>query len=160
MKTSLSTLLLASSLPLLACCTTPTSVASPAPARGKPSAPVAVTAQLAARSAHLVITPASDAKDLTVVVSGVDGLTVDGEPRRELASLNRGERLELDVGFTPGPGRSQLVVSVSGTFGGGHRARVAAFAVGEGAAPESPGTVMTTDDGTTVKVLPAATPGN
>ena len=34
--------------------------------------------------------------------------------------------------------------------------RVVSFRVGDGALPDGPGEVMTTDDGDTVKVLPAA----
>ena len=62
------------------------------------------------------------------------------------------------VSFAPGTGRSSRVVSVSGSFNRGSRARVASFGVGVGPLPASPGVVVTTDDGERVKVLPAATP--
>lgn len=143
----------------LAACTTPTTLSSPAPLKGKPTAPVAVTAQLSAGSARVHLTFEADAQRVEIAASGADGLTVDGPTvLLEQGSFARGAQATYEVAFTPGPGRSQLVVSVSGLFNGGSRTRVAAFGIGEGPLPPSPGTVMTTDDGTTVKVLPAAQP--
>ncbi len=140
----------------LAGCTTPTTVASPAPTKGKPSAPVAVTATLEKNTAHVVVTFEGDAQNVELAVSGVDGLVVQGEALRlTKGAFKQGEAHAFDVAFTPGPGRSQLVVSVSGSFHGASRARVAAFAVGEGPLPETPGTVTTTSDGERVKVMPA-----
>ncbi len=143
----------------LVACTTPTTVSSPAPLKGKPTAPVAVTAELMPKSAHVVVKFEGDAQDVEIGVSGVDGLVVEG-PAVRLAkgAFSRGDTHGLDVTFTPGPSRSQLVVSVSGLFNGASRARVAAFTIGTGPLPESPGTVTTTDDGERVKVMPAATP--
>jgi hypothetical protein len=155
------TFLFASLCSLAACShstTSPTtSSTSPVPARGKPSAPVRVTAEVGAQSAHVTVTFESDARDVNVRVHGVDGLAVDGE----LAPVKgrtfaRGESASFSVLFAPPSGRATLVVSVSGTFGSAKRARVAAFSVGEGPVPETPGEVMTTDDGDTVKVMPAA----
>lgn len=140
-------------------CTTPTSVSSPVPTKGKPTAPVAVTAELSPKSAHVVVKFESDAQDVVIAASGVDGLVVEGKSVVvEKGAFSRGEVQAFEVAFTPGAGRSQLVVSVSGSFNGASRARVASFAVGTGPLPESPGTVITTDDGERVKVLPAATP--
>lgn len=147
------------SLLALASCTTPTTVTSETPTRGKPTAPVSVTAELSPRSAKLLVTFEGDAKDVRIATSGVDGLVVEGEPVLvDKGSFARGESKRFEVTFAPGAGRSALVVSVSGSFNGASRARVASFTVGQGNTPESPGTVMTTDDGETVKVLPAAKP--
>lgn len=143
----------------LASCTTPTTVASPAPARGKPTAPVNVTAELTSKSAQLVVTFEADAKDVRITAGGVDGLVVEGEPVLiSEGTFVKGASQRLQVAFTPGPGRSALVVTVAGSFNGASRARVASFTLGQGGTPPSPGTVMTSDDGETVKVLPAATP--
>lgn len=144
---------------LFAACTTPTSVSSPTPTKGKPTAPVEVTALLKERSAQLELKFESDAKDVKVAVSGVDGLVVEGPSLLlESGTFARGELRKFEVKFTPGEGRSQLVVSISGTFNGASRARVAAFGVGSGPLPQSPGTVIQTDDGERVKVMPASPP--
>ena len=140
---------------LFAACTTPTSVSSPAPTRGKPTAPVDVSALLTSKSAQLTVKFQADAKDVKVVVSGVDGLVVEGpEVLLEAGAFTRGDSRTFEVAFTAGAGRSQLVLSVSGLFNGAPRARVASFGVGSGPLPESPGTVLQTDDGERVKVMP------
>jgi hypothetical protein len=139
----------------LACTTTPSSAAPPTSPKGKPTAPVEVSAELWARSARLLVTFESDAKDVELTVSGVDGLVVEGEGRLvRQGAFARGETRTFDVAFTPGPGRSMLVVSVRGSFNGAVRARVASFTVGTGPLPKSPGEVITTDDGEKVKVMP------
>jgi hypothetical protein len=140
-------------------CTTPTTVSSPAPLKGKPTAPVDVTAELSPKSARIMVKFDTDAQDVEIAASGVDGLVVEGPGALvSKAAFVRGDTRSFDVKFTPGAGRSALVVSVSGTFNGASRARVASFTVGTGPLPESPGTVMTTDDGERVKVMPAANP--
>ncbi|MBL8910105.1 MAG: hypothetical protein JNM17_05300 [Archangium sp.] len=147
------------SLIMLASCTTPTTVASPAPVRGKPTAPVSVNAELSGRSAQLTVTFDGDATDVRITAGGVDGLVVEGEPVIVSAgTFAKGASHRFQVNFTPGPNKSALVVSVAGSFNGASRARVASFTLGQGGTLQSPGTVMTTDDGETVKVLPAATP--
>ena len=152
MKTNL----LALSVLAFAACTTPTSASSPVPLKGKPTAPVAVSAELSAKSAHVVVKFESDATDVQIAASGVDGLVVDAkEPVLQQGKFARGETHVFDVAFVPGAGRSQLVVSVSGSFNGASRARVASFTVGTGPLPETPGAVMTTDDGERVKVMPS-----
>lgn len=137
-------------------CTTPVSASSPVPAKGKPTAPVDVKAEIAPKSARLTVTFESDAKDVELAVSGIDGLVVEGEARLvDKGEFARGDTRTFDVAFKPGPGRSMLVVSVSGSFNGAPRARVASFTVGTGPLPQTPGQVITTDDGEKVKVMPA-----
>ena len=115
-----------------------------------------MNAELGEKSAKLTLKFESDAKDVKIGVSGVDGLVVEGEPvLLEKGEFARGDTKAFDVRFAPGTGRSQLVVSVSGSFGGASRARVASFTVGTGPLPQN-GEVMTTDDGERVKVMPAA----
>lgn len=140
----------------LTACTTPTSATSPVPAKGKPTAPVEVKAELSANAARVTVKFESDSSDVKIAVSGVDGLVVTGEPVLvEKGAFARGESKTFDVSFTPGAGRSALVVSVAGSFNGASRARVASFTVGDGPLPQA-GEVMTTDDGEKVKVMPAA----
>ena len=99
----------------------------------------------------------SDAQDVEIVASGVDGLVVEGQASLVAkGAFVRGDSRAFEVKFNPGAGRSALVVSVSGTFNGSSRARVASFTLGTGPMPATPGTVMTTDDGERVKVMPAA----
>jgi hypothetical protein len=137
-------------------CTTANSATSPVPAKGKPTAPVEVKAELSKNAAKLTVTFESDSKDVKIAVSGVDGLVVQGEAVIvENGTFTRGDATSFSVNFTPGEGRSQLVVSVSGSFNGASRARVASFTIGDGPLPQN-GEVMTTDDGEKVKVMPAA----
>ncbi len=131
---------------------------APAPVRGKPSAPVAIDARLAAASARVTIRFDADAKDVRIDVHGTDGLAVTGTAPTpaEHASFKRGETTAFDVAFTPGPGRSYLVVGVAGKFhGAGKRARVASFPTGE-PTPEQEkgmGTVVEGPDGERLKVV-------
>ncbi len=143
----------------LAACTHPVTVSSPVPERGKPTAPVAVSAELSAKSARVTVRFEAAAEAVTVTVAGNDGLVVSGPATPVTdASVAKDEVRSFDVAFEPGEGRSQLVVSVAGRFGGASRARVAAFEVGKGPWPESPGTLQETDDGERVRVMPAAPP--
>lgn len=140
----------------LTACTTPTSATSPVPAKGKPTAPVEVQAELGKNAARVTVKFESDSQDVKIAVSGVDGLVVQGEPVLvEKGTFSRGDTTSFNVNFTPGQGRSALVVSVSGSFNGASRARVASFTIGDGPLPQN-GEVMTTDDGEKVKVMPAA----
>lgn len=140
---------------VFAACTTKVSASSPVPVKGKPTAPVAVSAELSPTTARLVLRFEADAEGVEVVAGGVDGLVVEGKGVLvQQGAFKRGEVRTFEVAFTPGAGRSQLAVSVSGTFNGASRARVASFTVGTGPLPESPGTVMITDDGERVKVMP------
>ena len=148
--------LLLSVLCFTAACTTANTATSPAPAKGKPTAPVEVKAELAANGAKLTVKFESDSTDVKIAVSGVDGLVVQSEPVIiEKGTFSKGDTTSSNVTFTPGQGRSQLVVSVSGNFNGASRARVASFTIGDGPLPQN-GEVMTTDDGEKVKVMPSS----
>lgn len=133
-----------------------TTATSPSPEKGKPAAPVAITAEVSGRAARVTVTFESDATDVQVGVHGNDGLVVEGNLSPvQGQKFAKGESTSFSVSLAPPEGRSSLVVSVAGSFNGSKRARVASFGVGEGPAPASPGEVMTTDQGDTVKVLPA-----
>jgi hypothetical protein len=143
----------------LTACAQPSAAPQPAAAlpHGKPSAPVAVDAQLSGGSARVTVRFDGDAKDVRVEVHGADGLQVTSVATPvERAKFARGEVATFDVTFTPGPGRSYLAVAVSGKFhGAGHRASVASFAVGEPTAEQlqGPGTVVESPDGERLHVV-------
>ncbi len=142
----------------VACSTSGTKVVeSPAPTEGKVVAPVDVQAELSAKEAKLTLKLDEDASDLAVSVWGLDGLVV-GAPSTFTPSLTkRGERQTVVVPMTPGPGRSNLAVSVSGTFNGQKKQRVATFAVGDGPLKQS-GEVLVTDQGEVIKAHRAPDP--
>jgi hypothetical protein len=128
------------------------------PAGGKLRAPVTVEATLAEGSAKVTVRFDRAATAVRVDVKGLDGLKVTST--RELMKAGRveqGEVAAFDVTFTPGPGRSLLSVAVSGNFGGGRRASVVSFPIGEKSAEQRKGvgTVLEGADGERVKVLPA-----
>jgi hypothetical protein len=89
----------------------------------------------------------------------VDGLVVTSAPTLlEGASFNRGEATSFDIAFTPGAGRSHLVVAVAGSFQGSSLSRVASFAVGSPTVEQqkaSDSDSATTDsNGQRIKMMP------
>ncbi len=138
----------------------PSRKAAPAATRGKPSAPVHVDARLADGSATVTIVFRSAARDVDVHVHGVDGLSVtSAETPISRDRFAKGQSASFDVAFTPGPGRSNLVVAVNGTFGAAKRSSVVSFAVGTPTAEQlkSRGAVTTDSRGERIKTLPADT---
>ncbi|MCP3140234.1 hypothetical protein [Pyxidicoccus xibeiensis] len=124
----------------------------------KSSAPVAVDAQLGEARARVTLRFDSPATGVQVNVSGVDGLTVKSAPTPvDGASFVAAGVTTFDVDFTPGAGRSHLVVAVTGDFQGAHRSKVASFAVGTPSAEQqkSSGTSVTGSDGERIKVMPS-----
>lgn len=152
-------------LPLLllvtACCTSP-AVQKPAdnpPERKgggdtvKPGAPTKLEAQVTSTGAKLALHFASAGKDVSVTISGIDGVTVTS-PAEALtgASVKAGEVIPLDVTFTGTSGH--LVVSVRGNFGGSVDARVHSVQIGDVQLQKDGSKILKTDDGDTVKVMP------
>jgi hypothetical protein len=126
--------------------------------RGKPRAPVTVEATLAAGTGTVTVRFDRAAIAVEVHVKGLDGLTVTSDPAPVKAErVVAGEVAAFDVTFTPGRGRSFLSVAVSGDFGGGRRAAIVSFPVGEKSAEQRKrvGTVVEGSDGERVKILPA-----
>jgi hypothetical protein len=126
------------------------------PGRGKPSAPVAISAELSPGRALVTVRFDAPAADARVHFSGVDGLLVTSAATpMERALVERGTVASFDVTFTPGPGRSHLVVAVAGRFPNGDRASVASFAVGapSGEQRKSSGLVVEGADGERIRVL-------
>lgn len=118
----------------------------------KPGAPTTLQAQVSANSAKLALKFASAGKDISVVVSGIDGVTVTSSAEALTgAAVAAGEVVSLDVAFTGT--RGHLVVSVRGNFGGSVDARVHSVQVGE-VQLQNDGKVLKTNDGDTVKVMP------
>jgi hypothetical protein len=153
--------LLLSSLIVVAGCThsepkpSPTVLSAPVPTVGKAVAPVAVDAELTETHAKLTLRFEGAGTGLSVVASGLDGLTLtsNGALLTEGAvKANESRTFELD--FKRGPGRTNLAVSVRGTFNGAPLARVVTFAMGEGPLQQN-GTTVITDDGEAIKVMNA-----
>ncbi len=125
---------------------------APLPENGKMMAPVSAEVDLSQTSAHVTLRFESDGTNVSAEVSGVDGLTVAGATKPiAAASVARGEARSFDVAFSSGPERSNLVVSVSGTFGGATLFRVMTFAV----AGESPRVPPPQSPGDGVKGVPS-----
>ncbi|MFP2927487.1 hypothetical protein ACLESO_20280 [Pyxidicoccus sp. 3LG] len=123
----------------------------------KASAPVAVDAQLGEDRARVTLRFSAPASGVKVNVSGVDGLTVKSASTPvDNASFVEAGVTTFDVDFTPGEGRSHLVVAVTGDFEGAHRSKVASFAVGTPteAQQKGSGTTVTGSDGERIKVMP------
>jgi hypothetical protein len=123
---------------------------------GKVTAPVAVEAQMGDGKAHVTVRFASPASDVKIGVYGVDGLAVKSAAQPvEGQAFAATSTTSFDVTFTPGPGRSHLVVSVSGSFNGAARAKVSSFAVGTpSAAQQQTGNVVVGEDGVPIKLMP------
>lgn len=126
--------------------------------RGKTQAPVSVSAQVRTGGATVTVRFLAAATDVAVEARGLDGLAVTSAAT--VLSGGRfagGEALRFDVAFTEPPGRSQLVVSVSGRFGPAARTAIAAFPVGQPTAEQQRASRRATTDSTgqRIKVLPA-----
>jgi hypothetical protein len=140
---------------------TPTATAAPnssnEPRTAKVSAPVAVEAQVSDGQAHVTVRFSSPASDVKINVYGVDGLVVKSAATPvDGSNFTEASVTTFDVAFTPGPGRSQLVVAVNGSFRGAQRASVSSFAVGSPSVEQqSQGNIITGDDGQRIKVMPA-----
>lgn len=133
-------LLPAAALALLACQTGAALKDAGAPAAtppahqevvGKPHAPVVIEAEVTQTAGRVLVRFQQAGTDVTVRVSGDDGLVLLGDPVLASGrSVAAGEQLTWDVPLQPGPGQSVLAVRVSGAFGAGERAAVRAFPVG------------------------------
>ncbi len=127
--------------------------------RGKAQAPVEVTPQLRTDGATVTVRFLSAASGVTIEARGLDGLTVTSAANVLTGGrVARGESLQFDVTFTKRPGRSQLVVSISGRFGPATRSTVASFPVGQATAEQQKpagGNATTDSTGRRLKILPA-----
>ncbi len=128
-------------------------------ATAKVSAPVVVDAKLEGERAHVTLRFDSPATDVQVNVSGVDGLTVRSAATPVAGtSFTKSSETSFDVDFTPGPGRSLLVVAVTGMFQGGHMSKVQSFTLGTPTEEQkkASGTTVTGSDGERIKVMPSS----
>lgn len=155
---SLVTLLLAGA------CTSPAKTATNAATgteTSKAGAPVTVNAQLSEGQGQITVRFEAPASNVKVNVYGVDGLVVKSPATPvDGGSFVKEGVATFDVAFTPGTGRSHLVVAVTGSFQGGERSSVSTFAIGS-PSPEqqkTPGTVVTGEDGQRIKVMPSNGP--
>lgn len=135
----------------------PAKAAAKAP-RAKSKAPVTVTTVFGEGTATVTLRFEQAVEGAAIGVRGLDGAQVEAPPPLERTSFARGEVVTLEVPFTPGSGRSHLAVDIEGTFRGQHRMAVQTFAFGK-PSPEqlkasSPGTVVTTEGGQRLKLMP------
>ncbi len=124
---------------------------APLSGEGKPTAPVEISAELSPTHARLAVRFEAAAQQVTVAVSGLDGLEVEERPGSE-ANYKASEVAMIDVDYK-GPSGT-LVINISGTFNGARKSRVVTFAVGE-VKPISSGTHVTPDNGAPFKTLPS-----
>lgn len=97
----------------------------------KTSAPVTIDAQLEGGAGNVSVFFAAAGTDVEISVKGVDGLTVTSAPVPvSRAGFAKGETASFAVTYSPGQGRSHVVVTVSGRFDGAKRATVASYAIG------------------------------
>lgn len=135
----------------------PPSKAAPA-VRGKPQAPVTVSAKLDAGRATVTVQFHSAATAVTVEVHGVDGVVVTSAAVPFSGGrVARGQAVTFDVAYTEGPTPGLLAVSVNGDFPSGMRIATASFATGRPtpAQLKSAAPAATDSTGRRIKAMPA-----
>lgn len=98
--------------------------------RGKPAAPVDITATLEADRAQLELKFLAAATSVEVHVHGVGGLVVTTAPVPITGSFAKDATARTVVSFTPPAGQANLVVTVGGAFNGVRIAKTATFTIG------------------------------
>ena len=124
---------------------------------GKVTAPVTIMTKLGDGKATVTFRFDASVEEPAITIWGADGLAVTSTPPLTEKTYKKGEKVTLEVAFTPGPGRSHLVVSAGGLFKGQQRNSVQSFAVGK-PTPEQlkagQQDVMTTSDGQRIRLMP------
>ena len=127
------------------------------PSPGKVQAPVQVDAEVGTSAARVTVRFDQAGTGVEVRASGVDGLSVQGGDLATGLVVAAGQTATFDVGLSPGPGQSMLVISVRGAFAAGERVAVRAFPVGKPSAEQmnksDAGTTQIGNEG--VKLSPA-----
>lgn len=114
---------------------------------GKPGAPTQLVSKVSADRVFLRLSFEGDGHVDTVAINGIRGTAV--KPAGEAATdfdVKRGDVKEFDVAYV---GEGYVVLSVSGTFNGGHSQRVHSVMIGN--PKKSGGETETTGDGEAVK---------
>jgi hypothetical protein len=125
---------------------------------GKNKAPVVLDVQMNNGVAHVTLRFETAARDVNVDVKGVDGMQVTSAPSLvAYGQFSAGQTATFDVAYTPGPGRSNLAVSVIGTFNGVRLGTTTMYGVGTPTEEQkrTPGDVTTDSSGQRIKVLPS-----
>lgn len=151
------TTLLSTLLVVLTSCSTSLGIkappASPPPSETrKPGAPTELESQLKERSAALSLRFDGAGENVSVLVSGIEGVAISSTELMAGASVKAGEVRQFEVPFTRGGTGGHLVISVEGTFAGGRKARVHTVAIGD-VAELGAGVLQVSDDGDAVKVM-------
>jgi hypothetical protein len=150
-------LILTSLFVLGTACTTPrTETPKTRPDTVKPGAPTTVeNIKLDTSSGVIQVHFDGAGENVAIRVSALDGLTLTSNAEAHSGlTVKAGDELSVPVTFTRGPGRGQLVLSVSGTFNGAQQSRVHTVAVGEGPLKDDGSKVQVTSDGDAVKLMP------
>ncbi len=137
--------------------TPPAKAATKAAPTHKSKVPVTVTTVFGEGKASITLCFDQAVTEASIGVRGLDGLQVTRVPGIDKTSFSRGEILNLDVSFSPGPGRSHLAVDIEGRFRGQRRMGVQTFAVGSPSAEQqkrAEDTIVTTPEGQRLKLMP------
>lgn len=153
------TTLLSTFLVVLTSCSTSQEIKAPPASRPpaearKPGAPTELESQLKERSAVLSLRFEGAGENVSVLVSGIEGVATSSAELMAGASVKAGEVRRFDVPFTRGGTGGHLVISVEGTFAGGRKARVHTVAIGDGT-DLGAGVLQVTNDGDGVKEMPS-----
>ncbi|EYF01235.1 hypothetical protein [Chondromyces apiculatus] len=125
----------------------------------KVQAPVDITAEPTASTASIAILFRADATDVTVSVWGADGLVLHAPPAstpNPARTARAGERVPLQVSYTPPATAATLAVQVTGTFGARRLSSVRSFTVGRGDPPPAAtaaGELSTDSKGRPIRVM-------
>lgn len=125
---------------------------------GKNKAPVALDVQMDNGVARVTLRFETAARDVNVDVKGIDGMQVTSTPSLvQSGQFSAGQTATFDVTYVPGPGRSNLAVSVMGTFNGSRLGTTTMYGVGTPTEEQkrTAGEVTTDSSGQRIKVLPS-----
>jgi hypothetical protein len=132
------------------------------PIKGKVGAPVSFNHKLIGDQLNLSITFLNQAKSVTVLLKGLDGLVVEAQVPAQTTfnQVEKNQSLEFGLRIEAPEGLSYVSVQVFGIFNGAHRGRAYAVPVGEMSSmqkQQNSKSLEQAEDGTSVHILPAQT---
>jgi hypothetical protein len=141
------------SFALLTGCTHAEKASAPLPVNGKPGAPVSVTSQFDSTNKLLNVRFEAAAKDVSFTVTGLDSLGVSMIPRAKAqVDFAAGETHDIELAFEKSNPNGTVALNVTGLFNGAKQTKVITFNIGTVPKMESAGTVVTDNDGQTLKI--------
>lgn len=127
--------------------------------KGKPAAPVDISASFDGDHAQVEVAFLAGATSVAVNVRGIDGLVVASEATPISGAFAKGTKAAASVKLVVPSGQSNLVVTVSGTFAGARSTRTASFTLGKPTPAQmekSSAGVKAEPSGERLKEMPAA----